>query len=883
MKNRMASIIEWWVRMVIRARWGVIFFAMLLTGLSLHYTVNNIKITTDLAGMLSEELPFRQTYLAYKREFPQHIDNIVIVIEGETPEQARAAARTLANHLKQNQEVFKIIHDPNNSAFFDRQALLYMDVSELEQQADTLAEIQPFLGKLTRDQSLRGLLGMLSDALKAVRDGESVNLAPILSRLNEAIEANLNGQRYHVSWQELMVGENSEEDQRRQFIEVQPHLDFSLMLPAENAMLTIRRLAQELDLTATEGQRVRLTGSAALEYEELQSVSQGTGVTAISALVMVLIVLTIGLRSVSLIVATLVTLLVGLVLTAGFATLAIGQLNLISIAFAVLYIGLGVDFAIHVCLRYQELARTGDTTALALPKTARGVGFSLLLCAVTTAVGFYAFIPTAYKGVAELGLISGTGMFISLIVSLTLLPAILSVWPLRTGAGQAAGLRHILKTKLTELPYRYAKSIRWGVLGIALSVVVLLLPQARFDYNPLNLRDPDTESVATIKDLAKTSSRPLLSAILMVSDANAAAEYQARLEALDTVRDTLSLVDFVPDGQDDKLTIIENIALILGPELESSQQQPALSIAQQLQGIETLEFELDSYLKASTDLPWREAVERLENNLDSLQTRVQQSDPASAGNQLLTLEQSLLQYLPESLRLLATSLGATAFAREDLPSDLVSRWISKHGDYAIMIYPQDELSDNEKLRAFVSEIRSVAPDVTNDPILALESGDAIIAAFKQAFGGALIVITLILLLILRNVIDALLVLVPLIFAGLMTIGTLVILGVYLNFANIIALPLLLGMGVDNGIHMIMRMRSTGAGTVNVLQTSTARAVLFSGLTTIVSFGNLSFSSHPGTASMGVVLTLGILITLLSTLIILPALAGMRWRTAKSET
>ncbi|MEN8131157.1 MAG: MMPL family transporter [Pseudomonadota bacterium] len=871
MKNRLGSIIGRWVQMAARYRWWVVFLACLLTALSLYYTISHLKISTDLAGMLSPELSFRQTYEQYKRAFPQQVDTLVIVVEASTPELARQAARELANRLEEQGERIKSVFIPGGGEFFERQALLYMDLPELEEQVDKLAAIQPFLGRLTRDQSLRGLLTMLGDALEAVRDGEGLDLVPILTRLNEAVEKRLKGQDYQVSWQELMFGEGAQGDHNRQFIVVQPRMQFSSLLAAESAMDSIRRLLEDSGLAHREGLRIRLTGTVALEYEELESVSRGAGVAAISALLMVLVVLTVGLRSLKLIIVTLVSLLVGLVLTAGFATLAIGELNLISVAFAVLYIGLGVDFAIHLCLRHRELIRAGNSMQAALVATGKGVGSSLVLCAITTAVGFYAFLPTAYSGVSELGLISGTGMFISLLVSLTLLPALLSIWPLRHVAGDAVQQRGGLRASWLEWPYRHAKALRWATL-IAAVLALLILPQLRFDYNPINLRNPDTESVATFRDLVENASTAPWNATVLAGNAAEVEIYQGLLNELDSVDKTVAVDDFVPENQMDKLTVIEDMALILGPELEGGQQQPPPTSDEQLSGLTSFQSALEAYAASPGNLPGREMVIKLRQNITQFRERLKVVGTAQVNAQLNELQHSLLHYFPENLRMLKASLGATVFSMRDLPTELVRRWVSPQGNFRIAVFPKGDISDNDVLRRFVSEIRTVAPNATDDPVIILEAAQVVVTAFQQAFTGAIIVIGLILILILRSVIDAIYVMIPLLFAGLLTVALFVLSGSAFNFANIIALPLLLGLGVDSGIHMVTRVRAAGPNQqINLLKTSTARAVLFSALTTIVSFGNLIFSSHPGTASMGKILTLGVLMTLLATLVVLPAM------------
>ena len=878
MQSRLGKTVSLWIRLVIAFRWWVVPAVFASTLASLYYAVNYLKIDTDLADMISSELPFRQTYELYKREFPDYVDTLVIVVEADTPELARQTAGRLFLQLKGMQGQFKSVFLPGGGEFFERQAFLYMDLPQLEDQADSLAAMQPFLGKLTRDMSLRGLLSMLGSALEAVQEGEILDLAAVLQRVNEAVEANLAGGDFKVSWQELMLGDQAEQDQRRQFIVVQPSLDFGALLAAERAVKTVRSLIQESATESGQGLRIRLTGGVALEYEELESVSKGAGMAALAALVMVLVILSIGLRSLRLVFAVISTLLVGLVSTAGFATLAIGSLNLISIAFAVLYIGLGVDFGIHLCLRYQELIAQGRERRSALIETASGVGSSLVLCAVTTAVGFYAFVPTSYSGVSELGLISGTGMFISLILSLTLLPALLAIM---STSARARGLDReagAMQTRFMELPYRHHRAVIRSALFVTV-LALLILTQTRFDYNPINLRDPDTESVATFKELVANSETPPWSASVLVSDPAVVEENKVRLERLDSVSKAVAITDFVPWHQQEKLAIIEDMALVLGPEFDPGDESLPPTVDAQLAAIRTFVSALDDYLSASGEQPWRETVQALRLNLARFLDGLALSE--SIELRVNALQQSLLHNLPQSLGLLQAALLASEFSLRDLPTDLSRRWLSEQGHYRIAVFPREDISENASLRRFVSEIRTVAPDATGDPVISLESADVVISAFQQAFAGALVVITLILVLILRRVSEVLLVLLPLLFAGLATTALFVVSGSAFNYANIIALPLLLGMGVDNGIHMVNRARGVDSvASLNLLNTSTSRAVLFSSLTTIVSFGNLSFSSHPGTASMGKILTIGVLVTLLSTLILLPAMLN-RWGVNRS--
>ncbi|MDX8412176.1 MAG: MMPL family transporter, partial [Mariprofundaceae bacterium] len=771
------------------------------------------------------------------------------------------------------------VYLPHGGDFLAAHAMLYMSQDELETLADDLAAIQPFLGRLTRDQSLRGLFSMLASATEAAADGEAIDLAPVFARVRTAMQAHMAGQRYLLSWEEMMLGGEAYPANRRQFIIVQPDMDFSNLLAGGPATRAIRTAASNLHLDVAHGLRMRLTGAVALGYEELISVSRGAGMAAIAAMVLVGIVLLIGLGSLRLVAATLITLILGLILTAGFAAIAIGHLNLISVAFAVLYIGLGVDFAIHLCLRYLELRRDGMATEAAIRASAGDIGTSLVFCTVTTATGFFCFVPTAYAGVSELGVISGTGMFISLILTLTVLPALIYLWrpdqhvtvkhpPFRLPMG--------LGRMIVDLPVRHKRAVLSSTVLVILAAL-WLLQNATFDYNPINLREADSESVTTFNDLMDDSDTSPGRIMALYPDATKARRAAARLERLDAVDKTVMIDDFVAADQQNKLFTIEDMGLILGPVLAANGELQAPLAGEQLAAMRELRQALDDYL--GQDAALANEARQLRANLDGLLADLRQRGPRARDEALAQLEHSMLDTLPLTLARLRQGLAATPFTHEDLPDEIVERWLSTDGVYRVEVFPATNINGNDNLSRFVAAVRSVAPQATGGPVFTLEAGDAVIGSFKQAFISALIIITLLLLLLLRRLSDTLLVLAPLLLAGTLTAAATVVFDIPFNFANIIALPLLLGIGVDSGIHMVHRAQVAMPREKNLLHTSTARAVLFSTLTTICSFGNLSFSAHRGTASMGLLLTVGVGLTLVCVLLVLPALVDQhrRWR------
>ena len=868
--EHIGRILAGWVHLTHRYALSLVLLASVATGALLYYTVNNLGINTDTAEMLSETLPFRRNYKAFKTAFPQYDDALLIVIDAETPELAQDASAALAAQLESSSDLFLSVYLPGGDTFFQKHGLMYLSPAELQDLADNLAQIQPFLGRLTRDQTLRGLFSMLTAGVDAAMEGEDLDLTPVFDRIQLVIEASIEQRQYNLSWQELMLGTDLTPDDRRRFILTKPQLDYSKPFPAEVAMKEARRLAKNLHLIEDNGVRVRLTGDAALEYEELLSVTRGAGIAGILALIMVGIVLFLGLGSPRLVLTTLVTLIMGLIWTASFAAAAVGHLNLISVAFAVLYIGLSVDYAIHFCLRYKELIQQGVPHSTALEQTARDIGSSLVLCSLTTAIGFYAFIPTVFEGVAELGLISGTGMFISLIANLTVLPALLSLIPLAPDTLSVKPERKGVAAKLLALPNRNGRLIRTAALVIGLGAS-LLLPHVSFDNNPMNLRDPDSESVATFKELLAQSKNSPWTLNVLASSRDAAASFALSLSELEPVDMSLTLEKFVPTDQEEKLAIIEEIELIVGPEISENSNQPPLNAEEQIGSLRDFSATLENYIITMPAAPFSKTASRLHDTLSRFFAELSTQDPAMRAQTLGNLQTSLLSSLPARLDALATSLEAEEVTREDLPEDLREHWVSKDDHYRVTVFPRENLNDSAAMRRFVAAVRTVAPDAIGFPVIYLEAGDAVVKAFKQAFLMALVAVTVLLLILLRPKSDTLLVLLPLLLAGVLTGAASVVVKIPFNFANVIALPLLLGIGVDSGIHMVHRMRAAPPAGGQVLETSTARAVLYSSLTTICSFGNLAVSPHRGMASMGVLLTIGIGFTLICTLVVLPAL------------
>ncbi len=379
----------------------IVAVTLLLAGASLYYVTENLGINTSISDMLSEKLPWRADFIRYEKAFPQYSDNIVVVIDADSADLAQDASLLLAKYLRQQTRLFQDLYQIENSAFFRKNQLLYLSTEKLEELADNLAKVQPFIGKLTQDQSLRGFFTVLGEAITEVSKGEDYEFGPAFDRIDDVLRAHAGGRRHRLSWQDMMSGRDSTAKDRRRILIVTPRLDYSRLLPAEPAVQAVHALARKLGLTQANGVQVRLTGGVALETDQMKTVTKGALVGSLLSLALVLGILFIGFGSLWLVCATVIKLVIGLILTAAFATLTVGTLNSVSVGFAMLYIGLGVEYAIHYCLCFKDLARRFSPRE-ALSKTGAHIGVALVFSAFTSAIGFYAFLPTPYSGIAEL-------------------------------------------------------------------------------------------------------------------------------------------------------------------------------------------------------------------------------------------------------------------------------------------------------------------------------------------------------------------------------------------------------------------------------------------------------------------------------------------------
>jgi hypothetical protein len=851
------------IRFSSRHVWAVIVGFLVAAMLCGNYFVRHFVITSDSNKLMSSALPWRQQEAMLDRAFPQRIDRIVAVIDATTPEAADNAADALAAELSSRSDVIRTVMRADGGEFFEQNGILFRSLDQVRRDTGDLISAQPFLGTLAADPTLRGILRTLSQSLEGVRLGKAKlnDLEPALAAIADALEAQANGKSAAFSWRTLISGRAAKPSELRHFVHIQPLLDFGDLTPGGKATTAIRETAARLGLTPEKGVRVRLTGSVALSDEEFATIADGAGFNGAMTFLLVGFVLWLALKKARIILAVFVNLIVGLVLTAAVGLLLVGALNPISIAFAVLFVGLGVDFGIQFSVRYRSERHACDDLDIAMLSTARGMAGPLLLAAAAITTAFYSFLPTDYVGLSELGLIAGTGIVIAFVTTIALLPALLTV--LNPG-GEPRRIGYVALAPLD----RFLDAQRNWVVGLTLGATILALPLLaglRFDFNPLNLRGPDSESVSTLLDLMNDPDTNPNTIEILKPDLGQALPIAERLRRLPEVGQVLTLQSFVPEDQEAKLALIDDASFFFQNTLDPQQVEPTSTQAQTRAAIEKLVPELNEAVHG-LNTPVGIEARRLATALAALA----QAQPASLDE----AEHTLVAPLRTTLRQVRRLLTAQPVSLETLPDSLTRFWVSADGRARIQAAPKGIGNDNETLRRFVTAVRSVEPDAAGAPIFIIEAAATMVKAFLQAGVLSVVAIALILFLALRRWTDVALTLVPLLVAIIVTLEICVVIGLQLNFANIIALPLLLGVGVAFKIYYIVAWRS---GETNFLQSSLTRAIFFSACTTAIAFGSLWLSHHPGTSSMGKLMALSLITTLAAAVIFQPALMATQSR------
>lgn len=852
-------MLEKLVAFCLRWPWTVVLLTLALTGGGAYLTVDRFAIDTDTQNLFSPDMSWRKNQMALYRAFPQLENTIVVVIDAQNPAAADDAAARLTAELKGKPLMLRVWR-PDDPAYFAKNGLLYLDLPEVEHTVGMMLGQRDVLTPLAEDPTLRGLSNVLVANQKRAAGSERATAMYLagLEQFSQAFEETLSGLPSRVDWEKLLAGGKEEAPvgpppEKRRIVLVNPVLDFTALQPGAEAIEVVRKTAADLGVTKENGYVFRLTGEVPLADEEFATLSENMALNTVGTLVVVSLILLAALRSPKLILAVLVTLLAGLAITSGAGILLIGRFNLISVAFAALFIGLGVDFGIQFATRYREERHGKGDLEAALLHATHGIGGSLTLAAVSLLAGFFCFLPTSFLGVAELGLIAGVGMIIAYIATLTFLPAAIKL--LNPPAEHVPIATHSLAA-VDHWIAQHRPAVLIGTAAIVLAGTPALL-RLHFDSNPMHLRDQKVESVSTFLDLSKDAKTAPNKIETLAPSLEAAKELRQKIVALPEVDHVDSVFSLIPSAQDEKLALVQRAATELRGALRPK-TKPAPSDAETVKALKAAAKALRASIARKLSPP----VLRFAAALDDLAKASPEMREKARVAAFAGFEKLMGQ--------MRDALAAERVTPENLPEELRSDWISADGLVRLETTPKGDTNDRIVMGKFADAMLAVAPESSGAPVIISEAGKTVTRAFLEAGVFAFVAVFLILAVALRNAVDVALTLGPLLLAGVMSLQAAELLGVSLNFANIIALPLMFGVGVAFHIYYVIAWRK---GVVDMLASSLTRAIFFSSLTTGTAFGSLFLSSHPGTASMGELLTISLFFTLLAAFIIVPAFLG----------
>jgi uncharacterized protein len=674
-----------------------------------------------------------------------------------------------------------------------------------------------------------------------------------LDQLRQVLDNAADGHPTPLSWQNLLGSDVTQQPDNVRIVLTHPVLEDGSLQPGRAATKALERIRDNLPDVKSGRVHIDYTGSVALADVQFGALTKGIVWSTLGSLLLLALWLYLAMHSFRRIVPILLTLLVGFALTIGFAALAIGTLNVISVAFAVLFVGLAVDFGIQYAVRMREMRMLHADIMIAITEGARVSGSQIAVAAAATACGFLAFSPTSFVGVAELGTIAGVGMGIALVCTLSLLPALFSVFkPQRQGQELAL----IFGPKMDVALHRHHKPVLivFALLGVIGLYAAVRMP---FDANPLDTQDPHSEPMRTLRSLADNPITNPFNVNIMVPNLDAARALSDKLGKLPEVSSVISAATFVPADQQASLDQLNQAQVLMLPSLDVDPSAPPVTPAALRAAIADTH---DAIVQADPEMPADSPLRGIDAALQKL--------AKVPDDRLMAMNEAVSRFLPTQLASLRDALDAKGVTLQTLPESIKRDWVSPNGQVRIQVSPTVSEQDTAGLRKFVEAVQRIAPNAGGPAVTTIASADTIMHAFKQAAVLAIIAIAVVLLLVIRRLKDTGIVLLTLGMSALLTALLARILGMAINYANIISLPLLLGVGVSFNVYFVMNWRE---GMRRFVSSASARAVLFSALTTGTAFGSLALSHDLGMASMGRMLLVSLVAVLLATFVFLPAL------------
>jgi hypothetical protein len=877
----LARPLAWITRQIVRAPVPVVVVGVAAAVVALIVSASRLGFHTSRLDLLNPESSFNQLWIEYINEFGD-ADDVVVVVEGEGRQQVVPVLEEIFKALAREDRLFRaILHEVDLSKIRSK-GLHYLNPPELLAIERFLDESEPIVrgdwARLKLGNVAQGMYARLSQGPAATDPAARQAACAEVSRLSRSLLEALRPQGRYVSpWPEMPSSIATLSELNSEYLlTCQGRMGFVLLQLAKDDRESFARGSESIDAlrdliaqaqAAHPETKIGLTGLPVMENDEMRLSQSAMMKASLLALFGVACLFVAGFGGLRHPLMTVAALLLALGWCLGYITLAVGHLNILSISFGVILIGLGIDFGVHYVARYLQLRSTIRGSEEALAQTAGGVGPGVLTGAVTTAIAFFMAGMTEFTGVAELGIIAGGGILLCCVGALVVLPAMI----------QLSDARHpnrVLPAPLDVhawLSPLFAHPIFCLVLilatGAATALVSLGAARLSFDHNLLNLQPAGLESVELERRLLAEGDRSVWFALSIAGSREELLRRKERFLSLDSVERVEEIVSFFPPDDGQKRAIIARIERRLADLAE----RPPMIPSDPPEALGRVLGQIEASIVGSPQ------AFRVQRELEQVRAALRSMPLSECYRRLSAYQHQMAGDLLSRLHNLRTMANPEPPQLADLPESLVRRFVGKNGNkFLLQIYGKGDIWKTETMERFVAEVRSVDPRVTGNPLQAYEASHQMKRSYLQAAWYALAAILVVLYLDFRSLRHTLLAMLPVGLGMLQLFGVLGLLDVPLNPANMIVLPLILGIGIDDGVHVVHDFRrSRGPYRIS---TSTASAVVITSLTSMVGFGSLMIASHQGLQSLGRVLTIGVSCCLFTSLVMLPAL--LAWLTRK---
>jgi hopanoid biosynthesis associated RND transporter like protein HpnN len=869
--------------------------AVVLAALSIVYTFTFLQLATSERALLPQGKRFIERYVEYDREFGD-LDDLVLVVQAPSLPEATIYANRLVRELRENRVPLDRINYRIDPKQFEGRALLYLSTDSLKQVRDRVFDYQEFLETFaerpTLDQLVDGIATSIAQAFVTglldlgLDSGPTPSKGSLDLRFVHDVVTQIAGRLdrptpYRSPWGGLFSvgGDDSEgagyflsDDQRLLFILAEPTSKSGSFMGDRDAIEGVRATVASLGPEFPDVE-VGVTGKPALSNDEMTTAFRDSARATLLAFGLTLALLLVAFLRIGKPLLMLLVLALSLAWSIGLATLVVGHLSLFSVMFIPIIVGIGTDYGIYYLLRYEEELFLGRNLREAIEITAMRSGPGMLLSAITAAATFYVLILTDFRGLQELGFIAGSALLLSWVAMMFVFPAVLMLVDRRHSDRVGVTIPRAIRLERMHVPFvdwitSHPKTVL-ATAALVAAISVYAFGQVRFDFNLLNLQARGTESVIWEKKILATSGRSGFAALSSAATLDELRRKQHAFRALASVSEVDSALLLIPDDQPEKQKIIRDFAPIVAPVRVTRPQ--SVDIDRLITALETLKRRFDI---AAGEAPAGDTQRRLialRDDIAQLVTRLRQTDRSVSEPALAFLQRQVYRDFVTSFQRLQANLNPRMVGLADVPPEIRRKFISDRGDFLMQIHPAVDIWDRDGAARFVNDLRTVDGDVTGTPVITYEVIRLMERAYKQGTLYAIILVSALTFLMLRSIRETLLALAPLALGMTWTAGLMWLFDIKLNFGNVFGIPLILGTAAEFGLNIVMRFMEGRNDAGPLVARSTIMAVFVNGLMTMAGFGSLLLAAHRGIYGLGLLLTLGMLASMIAALVVLPVL------------